>query len=288
MDTFNLPMDLVQETDNLHILSYRSSSNVVKNKITMHTNLFSFLLEGVKTTFYAEKSAQIDPSQFIMLSCGNCLMSEKNAPENGIYRSILFFFDNKVLADFFIKYPGPSQVHVGHTPAVTQQAFITFQLDPFLQNFLRSLELMLGTGRPVSREMKVLKFEELMLHLMDQYPQQVLSLRTAHAAENDFRQAVEAHIENNITVDELAFLCNMSTSTFKRRFAKVYGVAPSKWYLQKRMEIAATLLLNNGEKPSDVYHKVGYENHSSFTQSFKQVFGVTPSEYQQQKMTVLQ
>lgn len=288
MDTFNLPMDLVPDMDNLHIVSYQSSSNVVKNKITMHTNLFSFLLDGVKTTFYAEKSAQIDPSQFIMLSCGNCLMSEKNAPENGIYRSILFFFDNKVLSDFFIKYPGPPQVHLSNSTPVTQQAFITFKLDPFLKNFLHSLELMLGTGRPIAREMRVLKFEELMLHLMDKYPHQVLSLRTAHAAENDFRQAVEAHIENNMTVDELAFLCNMSTSTFKRRFAKVYGVAPSKWYLQKRMEIAATLLLNNREKPSDVYHKVGYENHSSFSQSFKQVFGVTPSEYQQQKMTVLQ
>lgn len=288
MDTFNLPMDLVQESDNLHIIGYESSANLVKNRITMHTNLFSFLLEGVKTTFYAEKSAQIDPTQFILLSCGNCMMSEKNAPENGIYRSILFFFDNKVLSDFFIKYPGPPQVHVEQGACSTEQPFITFRHDAFLQNFLRSLELMLATGKPISRAMRVLKFEELMLYMVDKYPQQVLSLRTANREEHDFRQAVEAHIENNITVDELAFLCNMSTSTFKRRFAKVYGVAPSKWYLQKRMEIAATLLLNNREKPSDVYHKVGYENHSSFSQSFKQVFGVSPSEYQQQKMNVLQ
>ncbi|WPQ62753.1 AraC family transcriptional regulator [Chitinophaga sancti] len=288
MDTFNLPMDLVQETDNVHIIGYQSSANLVKNKITMNTNLFSFLLAGVKTTFYAEKSAQIDPSQFILLSCGNCMMSEKNAPENGIYKSILFFFDNKILSDFFIKYPGPPQVHVEQGMSIAEQPFVTFRLDPFLQNFLHSLELMLATGKPISRAMRVLKFEELMLYMVDKYPQEVLSLRTANKDEHDFRQAVEAHIENNITVDELAFLCNMSTSTFKRRFARIYGVAPSKWYLQKRMEMAATLLLNNREKPSDVYHKVGYENHSSFTQSFKQVFGLTPSEYQQQKLTVLQ
>lgn len=286
MDTFNLPMDLVPDNDNVHIIGYESTSNLVKNKITMHTNLFSFLLAGVKTTFYAEKSAQIDPSQFILLSCGNCLMSEKNAPENGIYKSVLFFFDNKILTDFFLKYP-----HILHGKANTltrEEPFITFRHDAFLQNFLHSLELMLAAGRPISRDMKILKFEELMLYMADKYPQEVLSLRTTNKEEHDFRQAVEAHIENNITVDELAFLCNMSTSTFKRRFAKIYGAAPSKWYLQKRMEIAATLLLNNREKPSDVYHKVGYENHSSFTQSFKQVFGLTPSEYQQQKLNVLQ
>ncbi|SFW69392.1 helix-turn-helix domain-containing protein [Chitinophaga sancti] len=288
MDTFNLPMDLVPENDNVHIVAYQSSANVVKNKITMHSNLFSFLLEGVKTTFYADKSAQIDPSQFVLLSCGNCIMSEKNAPENGIYRSVLLFFDNKILSDFFIRYPGLPQVHLEQGAAIPEQAFITFHLDPFLRNFLHSLELMLAGGRPISRAMRVLKFEELMLYMVDKYPQQVLSLRTANREEYDFRQAVEAHIENNITIDELAFLCNMSTSTFKRRFAKVYGIAPSKWYLQKRMEMAATLLLNNREKPSDVYHKVGYENHSSFSQSFKQVFGLTPSEYQQQKMTAWQ
>jgi len=75
-------------------------------------------------------------------------------------------------------------------------------------------------------------------------------------------------------------MCNMSLSTFKRRFARLYGTSPNKWLLQKRMEQAASLL-HQQEKPSQIYHKVGYENHSSFTQSFKQVYGVTPREFQQ-------
>jgi AraC-like DNA-binding protein len=79
----------------------------------------------------------------------------------------------------------------------------------------------------------------------------------------------------------------MSLSTFNRRFVRLYGTTPNKWLLRRRMEQAA-VLLNEREKPSDVYLKVGYENHSSFSQSFKQVFGVTPKEYQQQRrLTVL-
>jgi AraC-like DNA-binding protein len=92
---------------------------------------------------------------------------------------------------------------------------------------------------------------------------------------------VEGHIETDITVEELAFLCNMSLSTFKRKFTHMYRMAPRKWLLQQRMERAAALLRMGNEKPSDVYYKVGYESHSSFAHSFKQVFGVTPSEYQQ-------
>ena len=95
---------------------------------------------------------------------------------------------------------------------------------------------------------------------------------------------METNITNNISIEDLAFLCNTSLSTFKRRFLKLYGTSPSKWILQRRMEIAKDLLLHHHEKPSEVYHKVGYENHSSFTQSFKQTFGLTPKDFQLQRI----
>jgi AraC-like DNA-binding protein len=47
------------------------------------------------------------------------------------------------------------------------------------------------------------------------------------------------------------------------------------------MELATALLKTGGEKPSEIYFKVGYESHSSFTHSFKQVFGLTPTEYRE-------
>ena len=139
--------------------------------------------------------------------------------------------------------------------------------------------------KPISKAMRALKLEELLLYLCDKYPDEIISLRTAvfdNQEDITIRKAVTANIGNNITTDELAFLCNMSLSTFKRKFSKLYGAPPNKWFLQQRMELAATLLRNGNEKPSDIYYKVGYENHSSFTHSFKQTFGLTPSEYQQQ------
>ncbi|WP_374755933.1 helix-turn-helix domain-containing protein [Emticicia agri] len=87
---------------------------------------------------------------------------------------------------------------------------------------------------------------------------------------------------NNLTLEELAFLCNTSLSTFKRRFMKLYGMPPNKWILQRRMEKAAHLLKNYHIRTSEVFYQVGYENHSSFSQSFKHTFGKTPKEYQTQ------
>ncbi len=56
------------------------------------------------------------------------------------------------------------------------------------------------------------------------------------------RQAVTANMFYTITAEELAFLCNMTLSTFKRHFGKIYGTSPSKWILAKRMEKAAQYL----------------------------------------------
>jgi YesN/AraC family two-component response regulator len=52
------------------------------------------------------------------------------------------------------------------------------------------------------------------------------------------------------------------------------------------MEIAKNLLQHHNEKPSEIYYKVGYENHSSFTQTFKQTFGLTPKEFQLKELNL--
>jgi len=286
-----LPNDFAENAvsksaDPISIRLYSGDKAVLNSRVTLRQHLFSFLLEGKKTVSYAQKSDTIDPSQSLILLAGNCLMSEKLAAENGNYRSILFFFDAGVLTDLFLKY---SHLHeANRKPAAPQEPFIVFPKDPFIQNFLASLELMLASGE-ISPAMRQLKFEELMLHLAEKNPDLVANLQHAVRTteeELDIRLTVEKNTDSPMTVEEMAFLCNMSLSTFKRRFTRIYGSSPSRWMLLKRMETAAGLLEKGNRKPSEIYHRVGYENLSSFIQSFKQVYGVTPGEFQSARLDV--
>jgi AraC-like DNA-binding protein len=282
MNDYLLPDALIDDgmNDNIFILSYHTVKPSLKTKITLRYNLFIFLLEGEKSVYYADGKTEINPSKFLLLSAGNCLMSEKMASENGTYKSILLFFDNKILMDFFIKYPLSIKVS---KEANRESPILCFHRDPFLNNYIDSLGLILSSGQPPETEMKKIKFEELMLYISQKYPGEILALRNTFEQANDdavIRQAALANIENNITVEELAFLCNMSISTFKRRFAKIYNTSPSKWLLQQKMKRAATLLRQGDFKTSEVYYKLGYENLSSFIQSFKQVHGITPKQFQ--------
>jgi len=245
------------------------------------------VISGEKTMHFASTTVNIKDNEFHFLSAGNCLAS-MNLSKKEVFRSILVFFDNKLLTDFYLKH---SKVidRLKKEKKIQSESYIAFQKDKFIYNYIDSLSLLFQTDSKISMEMRLLKFEELMLYLLEKQPYKVLSFQSSHNKDlNDLeiRKAVEANITNPINLDELAFLCNVSLSTFKRRFQKIYGRSPSKWMFQRKMEIACDLLQHYNEKPSEVYSKIGYETHSSFAQSFKQAYCITPKEFQSQRLNV--
>lgn len=197
----------------------------------------------------------------------------------------MIFFTNKVLSDFLVKYEKRIR-DAKRKFKVASVPYLSVVKDAFIRNYIDSL-ILLGNG--ASADMKQLKFEELMLHVLNVHPQKLLSfqIKEHHQLEDlQIRQAIENNVSGNITIAELAFLCNMSLSSFKRKFQKLYNTSPNKYLLQRRMEIAKDMLLYDREKPSEVYHKVGYENHSSFSESFKNTYGLTPKDFQAQHLNV--
>ena len=273
----------------IYIHKHVSHQNSLRSKILLQQNLISLLMNGEKILDYGGKTIEINSDQFVILAAGNCLMTEKisNTKE---YSALLILFDNNTLINFFVKYAAliSKKKWKGE---VMEEPFVVLDKDPFISSFISNLDFLLQNNIPASAEMKQLKFEELMLYLLEKYPKIILSFETSRQIEHsdyEIQRAVELNITNNLTLEELAFLCNTSSSTFKRRFVKLYNAQPNQYFLQRRMELAATLLLQHKENPSEVFYKVGYKNLSSFSQSFKLVYGVSPKQYQQQHLAAYQ
>jgi len=287
---YNLPNDLFPDAEgDVFIHNYRSVNNTVNSKVIFRRNMINLLVSGEKIIHAATEITRVADDRFLLLSAGNCLTTEKISRQ-GHFSSFLVFFSNEALTRFQLKYADLIS-RVAATEKTATRPFLVFEKDAFINNYITSLSLVFKEGIQVSAEMQSLKFEELLLHLVEHYPGALLLFRSMQKngmEDFEIRKAVETNIARHITVEELAFLCNTSLSTFKRRFTKIYGTSPNKWILQRRMEMAAHLLQYHNAKPSEVYHQVGYENLSSFIQSFKQTFGLTPRAFQLQKMDVLQ
>lgn len=278
MKIYQLPDDFSCKGDDLFLHYYESGRDEQKNKVTFNTNLFSFLLEGEKISFYPGGSTIIENTQGILIRSGNCLMTE-HVSVNNKYRSVLLFFTDKKIHDFIVRYK-----HLIPHEAAGRSASPVF---PFEKNLLltdcvRQLEQTLLSKQRLSDAMLQLKFEEIMLCLLEMYPTAFADIFLGSiTTRNDvfLREVVESNINNNLSLQELAFLCNTSLSTFKRQFEKVYGIAPSKWIQEQRMQQAAFKLKHERVRPSDIYFEYGYENLSGFIQAFKKEFGKTPGEY---------
>ena len=289
MGVFNLPEDVFpgkRKLDPIIFHNYSAPAGSFKGRSILNRNAISLVISGEKTMLFAEKTVKIKDDEFHFLSSGNCVIS-MDLSRKKAFKSILVFFEDKILSDFFLKYG--SRISKLGKRKIESQSYIAIKKDAFVLNFIDSLKLLLESGSEISLEMKTVKFEELMLHLLEKFPDQLLAFQTAKPQASEdlkIRKTVETNITNQVTLNELAFLCDMSLSTFKRRFDKLYGMPPNKWLVQRRMEIAKGLLRHYHEKPSEVYYKVGYENHSSFSKSFRDSFGVTPKQFQLQQLNV--
>lgn len=291
MTIINLPQDIFPGENmppgDIRFYDYTATAGALKGKCILQKNAISLVITGQKKIHFAEKTVDVNDSEFHFLSSGNCLAS-MDLSQQTIFRSVMIFFDDKTLVDFYVKYDNLVSKYAKKA-ALREESYISIKKDDFIGYYISSLLVLLKGGQSITQQMRQLKFEELMLYLLQQHPLRILAFQKPKANQSDnleIRKAVENNIMSNLTVEELAFLCNLSVSTFKRRFAKIYGSSPNKWLLQRRMDIAANLLANHQERPGDIFQKLGYENHSSFTQSFKQVFGVTPRDYRLQKLNV--
>ncbi|MBO9563829.1 MAG: helix-turn-helix transcriptional regulator [Niastella sp.] len=279
---YHLPDDLMSDrelpADEVIIRHYQSAYTSEKNKIMLSRNMINLLVSGTKTVVYPHETAVLHGGELVLLSTGNMLTSELISDDKG-FASLLVYFSNDVLNRFLLKHDHLLQQLPGQA---SPKPFQIYRQDAFIRHFIQSLLLLVSNPTAFSAELRQLKLEELLLYLLQQDAAKLRALQivSQDTGELQLKKVVETHIGQPVTVEELAFLCNMSSSTFKRKFERLYNTSPQKWLREQKLQLAADLLHSSSEIPSEVYHKVGYQNHSSFSAAFREHFGVTPSDYQ--------
>ena len=213
-----------KESPDLFVYDFKMTSDVVKSKVNLGMNMFSFLQVGKKQVHFAGTSVAVNKDQSLLLKKGNWLWTELLDTE-AIYYCKLFFFSEEKLKEFLEKHSKNKEIIKDEIP------YFIIRNDTYITSYLNSLSTISEAPTVFMENLLSVKFEELMLYLLQKYGRKFeIYLHTLIIKETSpFRKIVESKIHSNLKLEEIAFLCNMSLSTFKRHFIKEYSLSPGKW-----------------------------------------------------------
>ena len=95
------------------------------------------------------------------------------------------------------------------------------------------------------------------------------------------RELVDAKIEDELNLDEMAQSVGLSTAHFARMFRQSTGETPHQFVLRQRLERAKAMLRVPDARVLDVAVACGFKTQQHFAQVFRGVYGISPTGYRQ-------
>lgn len=91
---------------------------------------------------------------------------------------------------------------------------------------------------------------------------------------------IDAHLDEELSVEQLSAVANFSKFHFHRQFSDYAGITVTRYVQLMRLRRASYRLVFNPEaRITDIAHEAGFENSESFSRAFKGTFSQTPSQF---------
>ncbi|MGI5378106.1 helix-turn-helix domain-containing protein [Streptomyces sp. CA-251387] len=90
---------------------------------------------------------------------------------------------------------------------------------------------------------------------------------------------MERHLDEEVTVEQLAERAHMSPRTFARRFQQETGTTPYRWILRQRVLLAQQLLEATDETVDAIAGRTGFGTAAALRHQFVRALGTTPNAY---------
>lgn len=100
------------------------------------------------------------------------------------------------------------------------------------------------------------------------------------------KKITAAMLKTSAPITELVLQANMNYNSFQKIFKSVYGISPSLYRQEYKMNKAASLLKNTDRTVLDIALEQGYENPGKFAAAFKKTMGLSPGEFRRMEAPV--
>jgi AraC family transcriptional regulator, exoenzyme S synthesis regulatory protein ExsA len=240
---------------------------------------FLYMQEGEIQYQSEDSHIDIPAKHSLLLNCINSgkQIHEKN--ENGKGEIVIVTFHPDILKRIYDK-EIPSIFQSNN--AVSNQSSEKINNDFLIQKYIEGLLFYFENPSLVNDEILILKLKEIIILLSQTQNAetiQVILSQLFSPVAYTFKQIIEANLFLEVGIESLAQKTNLSVSSFKREFKKLYNDSPANYIKNKRLERAAELLLISDERITSIAFDCGFNDLANFTKSFHTKYGVSPSSY---------
>jgi AraC family transcriptional regulator, exoenzyme S synthesis regulatory protein ExsA len=247
-------------------------------------NYILYIVSGKKNLHTANRSWILTKGTAVFVKKGACIIEKA---DEEVLCLMAFFIPDNYLRSFLIENAGLLTGSKNNT--LENNMVLPLEVNEMMLAYFESVIPYFFSPVKPPENLLELKFRELLFNVIGNSSNEELNsfmhtIVSPHA--NNIKPVIEANYCYNLKLSEYASLCNRSLSSFKRDFYSLYGTAPARWLLEKRLSHALNLLCNSDNPIIDISFKSGFENSTHFSHAFKKHFGVSPIKYRQKSSSI--
>jgi len=247
-----------------------------------NSGCFIYFKERGPKLITPRENTQLQGNEAVLLKCGNHFLDLfRETNDNLVEVTVIHLFP-----DLLKKLYTGDISQIVRNRNVTNSSQIVASSD-VIKKFIESLDFYFQNPSLVTNDLLELKIKELILLLLQSKNiASILALVADLYSSNtvQLREVIDLHIFSNLKVAQLAKLCNLSLSSFKREFKKEFNNSPTNYINDKKIEKAQELLTITNLSVSEIAYEIGFQDSLYFTRLFKNKTGVPPTIYRKNHM----
>lgn len=244
---------------------------------------FLYVLNGNLNPVSTTGAAIVQEKEAVLMKCGSYFFRMFPSRSTHTYEAVAVHFYPDVLKKVYQnEVPSFLAKNHGNSPKSTM---VKVRGEELLQKYFDHILFYFQYPELTSEELLVVKLKELFLLLAntDNAPavREILA-RLFEPQAFSFKEIVEANIFSNPTLEALAEVTNLSISSFKREFKRLYNDSPGRYFKNRKLEKAAALLQATDLHIGEIAFDCGFNDLANFNVAFKEKYACTPSAYRSQ------
>lgn len=258
---------------------------ITKIRIMREEACFLYHVHAQNILYAPDQKIRLGSSESVVMKCGNYITRFLPLGDSGPSEIVVVHFYPEMLRKIYKKdlpdFLRPSGTSSGQ---LIRQVIV----DEMIQAYIKSLLFYFKNPSLVTEELISLKIKELILLLVrtEENAQKIKMIfqELFSPTRINFLEVIESNLYENLSLQELASLCQMSLASFNRKFKSIFKESPGSYLKKEKIEKAKKLLAGTDLRVTEISWECGFGEVSHFTKVFKNMIGVAPLKFREESI----